>query len=87
MPKNEKKRKERKYQTFAEGFAAAAEIEQQRLDMHERIARRLRREERVEVRDGREFKVLTLPEAKPPERRSAKTRFHFADVDKTGENR
>jgi hypothetical protein len=41
--------------------------------------------ERVEVRDGKEFKVTVLPEAKPPKKRSAKTHFHHSEVGKPGD--
>jgi len=42
--------------------------------------------ERIEIRDGREFKVTTLPDATPPKNRSQKTRFHYEDVGRVGDS-
>jgi len=42
--------------------------------------------ERIEIRDGREFKVTTLPDALPPKNRSKKTRYHFEDVARPGDS-
>jgi len=39
---------------------------------------------RTEIRDGQEFEVTVLPDVDPPKNRSAKTRYHFVDVDKPG---
>lgn len=37
-----------------------------------------------EEREGRTFKVVKLPDAAPPTRRSHKTRYHYGDVGKEG---
>lgn len=38
--------------------------------------------ERIEIRDGKEYRVEVLPEATPPSGRSHRTRYKLADVDK-----
>lgn len=38
--------------------------------------------ERIEIRDGKEYRVTVLPEAAPPEARSHNSRFKLADVGK-----
>lgn len=40
--------------------------------------------ERIEIRDGREFRVTVLPPGGIPKKRSRKTRYHFKDVGKAG---
>jgi hypothetical protein len=40
---------------------------------------------RVEIREGREFIVTTLPEVFPPKNRSRKTRYKLEDVGKAGD--
>jgi hypothetical protein len=32
--------------------------------------------ERIEIREGKEYRVIVLPEAKPPKNRSTKTHWH-----------
>lgn len=42
-------------------------------------------EKEPEVLDGKVYRVMSLPEKRPPKRRSARTRFHFKDVEKEGD--
>jgi len=40
--------------------------------------------ERIEIRDGKKYKVTVLPEVKPSKYRSKKTKFKLKDVNKRG---
>ncbi len=41
--------------------------------------------DRVEFRDGKEYRVSVLPAVTPPANRSARTRYHQAEVGKKGD--